>query len=249
MFYPQRHGTAAYAAGSDLAGRHEYRERVGEALPQLPRCHTRRVGGDVLLGLGLELPATVGGRQFRPPTPLAEHERQRSRESSAQAQPECVGSLVVHPRAEPAPHRRVRHRSDSQRVPHRVLRSAIREAYSVARALTPTHRRLRDHLVAIATATIGVNLICAAIAFLAERHTPETDIKTRGSALFWTTTQLLTVSSSIKNPVSTTGRVLDVFMEIWAITVIATLAGAMGSFFQKRGEELGDKRTRRADGP
>jgi hypothetical protein len=63
-------------------------------------------------------------------------------------------------------------------------------------------------------------------------------IKSYGSALFWTSTQLLTVSSSIKNPVSTGGRVLDVFMEIWAITVIATLAGAMGSFLQKRGEEL-----------
>ena len=31
---------------------------------------------------------------------------------------------------------------------------------------------------------------------------------------------------------------LDVFMEIYAITVIATLAGAMGSFLQKRGAEI-----------
>ena len=34
---------------------------------------------------------------------------------------------------------------------------------------------------------------------------------------------------------------LDVVMEIWAITVIAALAGAFGSFLQKRGEERGDK--------
>ena len=34
---------------------------------------------------------------------------------------------------------------------------------------------------------------------------------------------------------------LDVLMEMYAITVIATLAGAMGSFLQKRGEEI-DKR-------
>jgi hypothetical protein len=27
-------------------------------------------------------------------------------------------------------------------------------------------------------------------------------------------------------------------MEIWAITVIATLAGTIGSFLQKRGQEL-----------
>jgi hypothetical protein len=31
-------------------------------------------------------------------------------------------------------------------------------------------------------------------------------------------------------------------MEIWAITVIAALAGAFGSFRQKRGQELEDKR-------
>ena len=123
-------------------------------------------------------------------------------------------------------------------MPHRVLAAAAREAYRVARAATPTHRRLRDHLTAIAFATLGVDLACALIALLVERHSPETDVQTFGSALFWTSTQLLTVSSSVKNPISTGGRILDVFMEIWAITVIATLAGAMGSFLQKRGEEM-----------
>ena len=59
--------------------------------------------------------------------------------------------------------------------------------------------------------------------------------------MFWTTTQLLTVSSQIKNPISTGGRVLDIFMEIWAVSVIATLAGALGSFIQKRGQEIDEK--------
>ncbi|HEX3510092.1 MAG TPA: ion channel [Solirubrobacteraceae bacterium] len=115
--------------------------------------------------------------------------------------------------------------------------------YRVATAASATHRRLRDALVAITVATLGVDLICAVISFFLERHGQQTEVKTFGSALFWTSTQLLTVSSSIKNPVSTGGRVLDVLMEIWAITVIAALAGAMGSFLQKRGEEeLADKR-------
>jgi hypothetical protein len=56
--------------------------------------------------------------------------------------------------------------------------------------------------------------------------------------MFWTTTQLLTVSSSMQNPISFPGRVLDVVMEIYAITVIAALAGALGAFLIKRGEEL-----------
>ncbi|HLB21078.1 MAG TPA: hypothetical protein VK605_03160 [Solirubrobacteraceae bacterium] len=126
-------------------------------------------------------------------------------------------------------------------MPHKVLASAAREAYNVARAATATHRRLRDHLISILLATLGVDLICALVAFLAERHSAETDIKSFGSAFFWTSTQLLTVSSSVKNPISAGGRALDIFMEIWAITVIATLAGAMGSFLQKRGEEIDAK--------
>jgi hypothetical protein len=58
------------------------------------------------------------------------------------------------------------------------------------------------------------------------------------SAQFWTTTQLLTVSSSVQNPISLSGRVLDVVMEIYAITVIASLAGALGALLVKRGEEI-----------
>jgi hypothetical protein len=123
-------------------------------------------------------------------------------------------------------------------VPHKVLLVALREAYNVARASTPTHRRLRDQLTAIALVTVGLDLICAVLGFLLERHGAQTEVKTFGSALFWTSTQLLTVSSSIKDPVSAGGRVLDVFMEIWAIMVIGTLAGAFGSFIQKRGEEI-----------
>jgi hypothetical protein len=73
---------------------------------------------------------------------------------------------------------------------------------------------------------------------LLERQAAKTEIKSFGSALFWTSTQLLTVSSSIKNPISPGGRVLDVLMELYAITVIAALAGSFGAFFQKRGEEL-----------
>jgi hypothetical protein len=120
--------------------------------------------------------------------------------------------------------------------------SSGREVRDVVRAATATHRRLRDHLLTIAVATVGIDLLCAIVAFVLERHSSQTEIKTFGSAAFWTTTQLLTVSSQIKNPISTGGRILDVFMEAYAITVIATLAGAIGSFLQKRGAEMDDNR-------
>jgi hypothetical protein len=123
----------------------------------------------------------------------------------------------------------------------RVLGSAAGEVRDVARAATVTHRRLRDRLVAVLVATIGLDLICGVIAYFVERHTPQSDIKSLGSAFFWTSTQLLTVSSNVKNPISFGGRALDIFMEIYAITVIATLAGSVGAFFQKRGEERADE--------
>jgi hypothetical protein len=49
---------------------------------------------------------------------------------------------------------------------------------------------------------------------------------------------MLTVSSNIQNPISFPGWVLDIVMEIYAITVIGSIAGAFGAFLIKRGEEL-----------
>jgi hypothetical protein len=118
------------------------------------------------------------------------------------------------------------------------MASAGREVYHVGRGSTTTHRRLRERLTVIAVATVGVDLICAVLVLFLERNEHETQIKTFGSALFWTSTQLLTVSSNLGNPISMGGRILDIFMELWAITVIAALTGAVASFLIKRAEEV-----------
>jgi hypothetical protein len=120
----------------------------------------------------------------------------------------------------------------------RVMRETAGEVRDIGRASSPTHGRLRDRLVGIAIATIGIDLICAVLAFVFEHHAKQTQINSFGSALFWTSTQLLTVSSSIQNPISTPARLLDVAMEVYAITVIASLAGSVGAFMVKRGQEL-----------
>lgn len=119
----------------------------------------------------------------------------------------------------------------------RTLQAASAEVRDVLRARTATHARLRDTLVVVATATIGVDLISAALAFIFEHGAKQTQITSFGSALFWTSTQLLTVSSSVRNPISTGAQILDVGMETYAITVVATLAGSMGAFFVKRAHE------------
>lgn len=119
-----------------------------------------------------------------------------------------------------------------------VSRRAALEANAVLRAKTVTHRRLRDRLLAIALATVTFDVVCAVLAFVFEHDQKQTQLESIGSALFWTTTQLLTVSSSIQNPISVPGRVLDVIMELYAITVVGSLAAALGAFLIKRGEEL-----------
>jgi hypothetical protein len=120
----------------------------------------------------------------------------------------------------------------------RATRAARDEIGSVLRAETPTHGRLRDTLTVVVVTTIGVDLVCAALAFVFERDVRGTQIHTFGSALFWTSTQLLTVSSQLPNPFSVGGRILDVWMEAYAIIVVATLAGSLGTFFIRRAREL-----------
>lgn len=128
-----------------------------------------------------------------------------------------------------------------------IFARAVREVHHVAHARTPTHARLRDRLLVLTVVTASVALICSVLAYVFEHGHRGTQIDTFGSAVFWVTTQLLTVSSQLPNPVSTTGRILDVVMEVYAVTVVATLAGSMGAFLLRRGEEL--DRRREAGGP
>jgi hypothetical protein len=107
----------------------------------------------------------------------------------------------------------------------------------VLRAATPTHLHLRERVSRIALATVGVDAVGTVLELMFERHAPGSEIANIGDAAFWTTTQLLTVSSQLPNPISTGGRIVDVFLQVWAISVVAALAGSMGAFFHRRGLE------------
>jgi hypothetical protein len=85
--------------------------------------------------------------------------------------------------------------------------------------------------------TLVVDAIASVLIFMFERHAAGTQITNVGDALFWTSTQLLTVSSQLPNPISTPARVLDVFLQAYAISVVAVLAGSFGAFFHRRGDE------------
>jgi hypothetical protein len=107
----------------------------------------------------------------------------------------------------------------------------------VARGHTPTHEHLRSRLVFLFVATVAVDAAATLLIFLFERNADGTEITTVGDSLFWTTTQLLTVSSQLPNPISTPARILDVFLQAWAISAVAILAGSFGAFFHRRSAE------------
>ena len=92
------------------------------------------------------------------------------------------------------------------------------------------HQRFLGMLVA---ATVAFDLVAAGIALAAEHGQPHA-FGTYWAALFWTTTQLLTVSSQLPNPSSTVAHVLDVILEVWAISVVTTAAGSWAAFFHHR---------------
>ncbi len=107
----------------------------------------------------------------------------------------------------------------------------------VARGHTPTHRHLRSRLVSLSIATVVLDAVASVLIFLLERDADSTGITTFGDSLFWTTTQLLTVSSQLPNPISTPARMLDILLQAYAISAVAILAGSFGAFFHRRSDE------------
>ncbi len=107
----------------------------------------------------------------------------------------------------------------------------------VARGVTPTHEHLRSRLVLLLVASVVLDAVASVLVYVLERHAQGTGITTLGDSLFWTSTQLLTVSSQLPNPISTGGRVLDVLLQAYAISVVAMLAGSFGAFFHRRSLE------------
>jgi hypothetical protein len=121
--------------------------------------------------------------------------------------------------------------------PLTVLRGFGAEALSILVGRTETHRHLRDRIAAAALTTLALDIVAAVAMLIVERHTQGTAIRSYGQALFWTSAQLLTVSSNAINPLTPLGRVIDLVLELWAITVVTAMAGSFGAFFHTRSRE------------
>ena len=93
------------------------------------------------------------------------------------------------------------------------------------------HRRLLARLTIALILTVVVDMIGAALEWYFEHGVSGGDIDGFADAMFFSTVQLLTVSSQIKNPLTAGGRIVDVFLEVWALFVVTTIAGSFAAFF------------------
>jgi hypothetical protein len=112
----------------------------------------------------------------------------------------------------------------------------LQELRHVVRGTTRVHVDFRSRIAAVIAFSVVVDIVCGVLAYYLERGHAGSEVHNLWQALFWTTTQLLTVSSQIKNPVSTGGHILDVVMEAYAVSVVAALGGSFAAFFHGRSQ-------------
>jgi hypothetical protein len=116
----------------------------------------------------------------------------------------------------------------------RLMRGLGVELHRVGRGATDEHRKLRERLAIAFLATLIFDLAAAGLMYWFERGKARPGISSFFQSFFWVTTQLLTVSSQLPNPVTTEGRILDMLLELWAITIVAAVAGSFAAFLQKK---------------
>src|ERR1700742_3739209 len=122
----------------------------------------------------------------------------------------------------------------------RPVRHAGHEVVAVARASSKTHYHLRRRILIIFGTTAVFAVICTLIVYLTERHAHETEIRTLFDSFLFTPSQLLT-GSSVANPHTDLGKLLELIFDLWAITVVASLAGSFGAFFHARSKDRDDE--------
>ena len=108
-----------------------------------------------------------------------------------------------------------------------MIGEELRRLFTVAER----HRRLFARLLIAFVLTLLVGIVGSVLVWVFEGGKKGGDIHGFGDAAFFTTVQLLTVSSQIKNPLTAAGRLIDITLEAWSIFVVTTVAGSFASFF------------------
>ncbi len=107
----------------------------------------------------------------------------------------------------------------------------IRDELSRLFTVRERHRRLFARLLLAFGLSIAVFVVGAVLIWVSESGQKGGDINGFGDAAFFTAVQMLSVSSSIKNPLTSTGKIIDVALEVWAVFVVTAVAGSFATFF------------------
>src|SRR5699024_1418945 len=99
---------------------------------------------------------------------------------------------------------------------------------------------LRNRLVKTLLLTMIVIALASTVMFITERDVANTELHNFGNTLYWTTAQLTTLSSSLPNPLTPLGKVVTVILDLYALTVVSSLAGIFGAFFLRKTDEHHD---------
>jgi hypothetical protein len=124
-------------------------------------------------------------------------------------------------------------------MPPPGMRHMSTELRMVIRGESFAHRILRSRLMFLFVATLALDAAATVAMYALEHDKPSSGFHDWGGALFWVTAQLTTVSSQMPNPVTGWGKAIDLVLEVWAITVAATLAASLAAFFRARHVESG----------
>ena len=93
------------------------------------------------------------------------------------------------------------------------------------------HRRLAARLIIAFVLSLVVLAAGSVLIWIFESGKKGGQITGFGDAVFFVAVQLLTISSSMTNPVTAAGKIIDVVLEVWAIFVVTAVAGSFASFF------------------
>ena len=108
-----------------------------------------------------------------------------------------------------------------------MIRDELRRLFSYEER----HRRLLARMLLAGGASLVVFVVGTWLVWLTESGAEGGQIHGVGDAAFFTVVQMLTVSSSLPNPVTAVGKVVDVVLELWAIFVVTAIAGSFATFF------------------
>jgi hypothetical protein len=120
------------------------------------------------------------------------------------------------------------------------VKRAGHEVLAVARGSSKTHYHLRHRILIIFGLTAVFAVICTLVIYLAEHGAVGSEIHSLWDSFLFSTSQLLT-GSSVANPTTDLGKILELIFDLWAITVVASLAGSFGAFFHARSKEMNDE--------